>query len=301
MDTTAPEARRAKRIKLSKITIEPAFQSRRAHLDPVTVNRYRGPIKASEGDASRIPFPPVTAAQLGSQLYLVDGFHRYEAHWLEEVPSILCDVVKVRSLEEARWLAAKGNLHHGKPMNGAEVREAFRRFILAKQHLLADPNANPHVVHQRPRAGVMTLGEIASLFGKAKSTVARWFEDKFPKEFRRLYAKDAERYQDKEWGGDRPHAALFLAPSTAELAEMSLENVRRLGNLAESPFERVRVTELVAETLAELALSWRVGVADLTVVFNGPFWDRTAKVRVEEVDSPQPALARTGCDEHSDF
>lgn len=280
--TLPPDAAPARHVPLSSLTIEPALQARNAHLDPTTVNRYRGTIKAAEGDKGRIPFPPVTVARLGASLYLVDGFHRYAAHRDERVSSILAIVVEVGSVKEAQWLAAKGNLQHGKQLSNKEVREAFRRFVAAREHHKADPEASPKVMEQRPRPGVMTLGEIGAVFGKAKSTTLIWFKRDYPKEFNQLYCKDAERDGEGALGGDRPALDVSRAPSPLDLVDLSLANVARLVRQSATPAEKRGLIERLGEELVECAMPIGDDVAELQVTLDrNPFITRKAVIRVQ--------------------
>lgn len=247
------------RLPLSTLVIEPKVQSRFQHLDTATVNRYRAVIKAAEDDPKGIPFPPVTVARLGSAptapLYLVDGFHRHAAHVGERVETILCAVAQVESLEEALWLAAKGNLGHGKALSNKELREAFRRFIGARRHLHASPNASPKVVEQRVRPNVMTLGEIGAEIGKTKETIRVWMEKDFLKEYRRLYAKGREELGES-WENNGPNPMLSVAPSSIDLVRMSLDNVTERARQEENEDGRRAITEALGQTLAELSQLW---------------------------------------------
>ena len=242
---------------LSSLRIEPAIQARDKLIHTTTVNKYRGVIKAHSDDRKPLPFPPITVARLGpsdcssSPLYVVDGFHRCEAYRLEEVEEIKARIIDVRSMEEAKWLAAQSNLLHGRPLTNKELRTVFRRFIAAKEHLKADPEASPKVVHQRPRRDVMTLGEIASAIGKSKGTIRHWMMEDFKREYTRLYCRDDET-------GDRPAEQVGGAEMlTRELTEvdrarMSLENVVAEIKKAKGTEEKRAIVESFGWTLAEL-------------------------------------------------
>jgi hypothetical protein len=254
------------RLALSSLVVEPRIQSRSQHLDPTVVNRYRATIKAHEHDPKRIPFPPVLVARLSGpdakatatgserpQLYLVDGFHRYAAHEVEGVETIAAQVVDVGSIADALWLAAKGNLQHGKQLSNKDLREAFQRFIRARKHLEASPNASSKVIEQRVRPNVMTLGEIGVEIGKTKETIRVWMEKDFPKEYHRLYCRDREE-PSEGWQTTDLSNPPSRAPTRLERVSLSLENVQRVLAEPSSAAERKQLVKCLAEALAEVTL-----------------------------------------------
>ena len=279
----------AERFALSGIAVEPSIQSRSAFLHPPTVTRYRNTVRAAGGDVELIRLPPVTLARLGpSTLYLVDGFHRYAAHEAEGVGTIAGQVVDVGSLEEAKWLAAKGNLGNGLPLTNKESREAFRRFIRARCHEKADPNAKPGVVRQRRRANLMTLGEIGLELGKSQSTIHRWMETDFPRIHRALYGKDRE--EPTAWNEDSGGSAVQTQElSRLEVVNLSLENVERVLSERTDAAERAQLLERLASTLADAALPARSKDEEATLsvtLQDALFGARRVVVRVSVEEVP---------------
>ena len=278
------------RFALSDIAVEPSIQSRSSLIHPPTVTRYRNTVRAAGGDVELIRLPPVTLARLGpSTLYLVDGFHRYAAHEAEGVETIAAQVVEVGSVEEAKWLAAQGNLRNGLPLTPKESREAFRRFICARCHEKADPEAKPGVVRQRPKPNVMTLGAIGMELGKPKSTIHRWMENDFPRIHRSLYGKGQEEPVD--WDSSSCTAPPPMRELTPlEVVNLSLENVERILNGQATSTARGKLLERLASTLADAALPARLKDEEATLnvtLEDALFGTRKVVVRVsvEEVSA----------------
>ena len=167
--TATPEGSAGVRtLALADILTPDAFKIRK-RTDAATVARYAAALRAGA------EFPPVVVGNIGGALILLDGYHRTAAHAETGRPRILA------SAEEGRWLAAEANLRHGKPLNRAEVREAFKAFVRAKRH-------------RDPRGRLLTLREVASRFGMVgHTTVLRWFRSYFP--------HIARQYAGEEQGG----------------------------------------------------------------------------------------------------
>ena len=214
-------------VAIADLRIEPALQARSTHVDPVTVNRYRGVLKAVEGDPAASAFPPIKVAEFpNGQRYVLDGFHRIAAHQAEGLTEIKATTTRCESLKEAQWEAAAANLAHGKPLTHKEMGVAFRRFVDARMHRRASEDASKSVKEQRPGPGVMTLGEIAQVFGKAKSTVRSWFQSHDRREYNLLYSNDQS--ERREAGGHRPIGDSVEPLSGAALFGMSIENARNV-------------------------------------------------------------------------
>lgn len=244
-------------VELQKITVDDAFQPRSVHLNGPMLTNYRRVIKSVDRDLERIPFPPILVANIAGKLYLLDGFHRLEAHKLECLTKILAKTIKVETVNDALWQAANANMRHGHPLTQAEKRAAFPRFIRANMHRKAHPDASPKVIAQRPSPEVMTLGEIAAAFGVgSKSTIRSWFIKHFPEEYAELYGTDEGGGSDT--GGLRD-SNMFAPETTAgEVCFASLRNVAEKIEELEDEEERrdvliqfLNVGRLIAEKLGE--------------------------------------------------
>lgn len=172
-------------------------------LDAGTYDRYKHVIN------SGIKMPPLTLAKVDGVLYLVDGFHRYEAYkrvqknamdadtcenvsvarWLK-LDKVEAKVVEVMRIEDAQVLAARANLKHGKPLSRAELRAAFG--VLMKNKLYLDVNGN--LKSTRKLAAEEMGGNVRH------TTVYNWIKKDFPA-LAKLYKKENEK---KKWEGINP-------------------------------------------------------------------------------------------------
>ena len=141
----------------------------RRKLNPGAVKRYR-----EMHAAGQVAPPPLVARvkePTGPVLYLVDGWHRWEAGALQTVGGygggeVLVSVACM-TLAEARWEAARANLAHGVPLKPGELRQVLRAFIKAGKH-------------RKGRGEVMSYRELAVQIGKPHTTVYRWVREDFP-------------------------------------------------------------------------------------------------------------------------
>lgn len=278
-------------VALDRLRIEPALQARRRHIDPVTVNRYRGVVRAAGGDPEASKFPPVKIAEFpNGELYVLDGFHRVEAYRLEDMQAIKAERVACASAQEARWAAAEANLDHGKPLTSKELKVAFQRFVDARRHRQASEDAPPAVIRARPKPGVMTAPEIAQVFGKDPKTIRGWFQKHDLREYNLLYRRDLEDSGERE--GDCPGQQPCPAYEGAQLCAMSLENAMEI---IASPLEGAELTACLREflkvgrTLAELTDPevWRTALQeaaeDSSWLAGSYLWDTGMDRPVERV------------------
>jgi len=89
-------------------------------VDPETVTGY---IDALERGVT-LPPGSVSHDQETNTFYLVDGFHRLEAHSCNGATEIMVDVV-TESKQEARWRALGANAKHGRQMSSEDKRNAI--------------------------------------------------------------------------------------------------------------------------------------------------------------------------------
>lgn len=79
-------------------------------------------------------FPPVEVGKKGNGFVLIDGFHRLGA-----LKKIRADVVEAVVTDEPesewKWIAAKRNLVHGKPLTKDEILNAFRAYMNAGKYM----------------------------------------------------------------------------------------------------------------------------------------------------------------------
>jgi hypothetical protein len=114
------------------------------------------------------PFPPIRVAQVGNSLLLVDGWHRLAAAQEAELDEI-GGLVEPMTRREALKAAACANSTHGKPLNRAERRNAFKLFVKGGGH--------------RSKEGYLSYREISACLGGLNShtSIRNWMLRDFRK------------------------------------------------------------------------------------------------------------------------
>lgn len=148
-------------LSVGEIVRDPALQFRSTHLG--TVRQYAATYRS--GNA----MPPVLVADYNGTLILTDGWHRMEALERNGQGTVDAVVTKVSSEEEIRWLAAKANTTHGRPLKSKEYREVFKAYIKAKQHRMANGDFKSY-------------REVATELGgtRGHTTIMYWMKRDFP-------------------------------------------------------------------------------------------------------------------------
>ena len=107
----------------------------RVGLDPETVERYAEYLSQEENNA---PFPPIEVirAVCNSNDYIVvDGHHRLEAYKQAGLKTIQAIVLQTGDIGDAIFLAAGANQRHGLPRTKADIRNAVKEVLKAKDRL----------------------------------------------------------------------------------------------------------------------------------------------------------------------
>lgn len=153
-------------VPLSKVILHKPFQVRKS-LSKDALKRYEEMTVFGQ-----LP-PPIKVARVGAKLYLVDGWHRIKANALQfcmdyvsDEEEVLC-LVATMSSKQAQWQAARANTGHGVPLKNAEIKEVFKAFIRAGQHIKADGK-------------LMSYREIGQVIGKPHRTIHEWMRRHFP-------------------------------------------------------------------------------------------------------------------------
>ena len=105
-------------LKLSDIRLDASLQPR-DHIDDQAVSDYADDMGRDGLDA----FPTVAVFDDGSELFLVDGFHRFMAAKSLEHETIHCRVYSGSKLQ-ARWFACGCNRSHGLRRTTADKQRA---------------------------------------------------------------------------------------------------------------------------------------------------------------------------------
>ena len=116
-----------------KLSATRGAQVAQGKLSPAAVTRYATKLR-NEGPES---LPPILVARYRGRLYVVDGFHRVEAYRAEGFTTIPA-IVRAMTLKDARWEAIACNSTHGLPLSPTIRKEAFRRYMQARQYIAAD-------------------------------------------------------------------------------------------------------------------------------------------------------------------
>lgn len=161
------EGKREALIDFDEITIDRRYQVRN-RTDHHTVKAYANAMQAGS------EFPPIQLAEIGGRLFLIDGFHRYDA--ARSIGRTWFDAVVTRMTErDALKASALANLTHGLQLTKAERLNAFKQFIKGGGHVKA-------------RGRLKSYREIASeLHGiGGHTTIRNWMMKHFPRIARAL-------------------------------------------------------------------------------------------------------------------
>lgn len=104
-------------------------------------------------------FPAITLAEIGANLYIIDGHHRFNAaHQAGEV-TIMANKRRM-SLNEATREAYASNRDHGRNLSQKEKQHAFTRYIELGMHLDEWGMVKPlrQIAHECPVYAFQTIG-----------------------------------------------------------------------------------------------------------------------------------------------
>ncbi len=117
------------------------FQHREATKE-ATIREYMTKYRNGE------ELPALTAARVNDGLYLIDGFHRYEAlkrlYETERPREIEVVVIPCKDEKEARWIGAQGNMRHGLQLTRKDRRNVFRVYVEAGKHREEESRGRRH-------------------------------------------------------------------------------------------------------------------------------------------------------------
>jgi len=102
--------------------------------------------------ANSIDFlPPI---KINQQYILIDGFHRWKAHTLENIETINVEIIETKSEKELKKLAYQLNANHGLQLTIDEKKKYAQEMI-----------------------GETTVSELANILSVDESTIRRWTEN----------------------------------------------------------------------------------------------------------------------------
>lgn len=188
--------------------------------------------------------PPIKAARVTEngepRLYLVDGWHRWEAGALAKSTGLdgveVLAGVAAMTFKEARLQAAEANRTHGERLKRGELREVFRAYVQSGRHRTAPKKRGG------PK-GFLSYRQLGEVIGVPKTTLTRWMLADFNAIAR---AMGEEAGDLKGEGGCQPRE---LGPS---LADELVSEAKRLHGLAlglTNIEERDRVLRAIHEAI----------------------------------------------------
>ena len=207
-------------LNIDRLVIDPSFQVRK-QTDHQKVREYA---RAMENG---VRFPPLTVAKVDGVLFLVDGFHRYEAHRSLGVQWVDADVRQM-TLKEALRTSAVCNLNHGLPLTKTEKRRAFKQFI----------DGGGHLKGKRFKSYREIAQELQGIGGH--TTIRNWMINDFPKIARKM-------------GDEKLNFTLKDDPSVnldrerAKTVIKTLTEARNLLDTISDPEEMYRIKEIYRE------------------------------------------------------
>lgn len=153
----------SKAVRAENITRDEAFQVRAKSI-PALAKKY------SDDMACGQQFPPLLLAEIKGRLYLIEGWHRFEAAHLRLGHDAVEAVVKPMTHKEAKAVASQANATQGQGLSSADKR---RRLSL---HIEAG-------LHKKGGEIVQTYGDLVRILGIKKTTLYRYMEKDHPVTF----------------------------------------------------------------------------------------------------------------------
>jgi hypothetical protein len=222
MDGDAPSGK-AKSYALEDIVADERFQLRPVH--ERTVRDYVTKMRAGE------KFPPLVLGNIKGTLYLLCGWHRYAA--ASELNKGTLEAVEVETtIRQARWIAAKDNFRHGRPLTKQDKVLAFKAYMAAGGN--------------RAGSRLKTYSEIRSdLPGVTKSSLQRWMVRLYPKVAKAMAERKPEWMDD---AADQSAEAVNL-----EATRQAILKARALSRGVRERDHRADLERLAAELAKELS------------------------------------------------
>lgn len=146
-----------KRLAVADVRQHPDFQIRVQGVDPKHAKRLAGQLKAGKA------LPPIEVASIGRAFYVLDGFHRLEAHIEVRAVEIEAKVARL-SLSEAKAQAGLANLTHGKPPSRADKQAAFDRYVAAGSHIVKEGEELRHEIAGATKSARRISAELGGLY-----------------------------------------------------------------------------------------------------------------------------------------
>lgn len=211
-------------VDLDQIIIDRRFQVRN-RTDSQAVKAYANAMSSGS------QFPPITLAEIDRRLFLIDGFHRYEAACSIGLTELDAGIVQMTE-REALKASALANLTHGLQLTKTEKLNAFKQFIKGGGH-------------KKDGGRLKSYREIAAdLHGiGGHTTIRNWMFKHFPR-IARQYGDDKPGNRGADVPAINPEAERAKAIVTA------LTEAIALCDLVSDPEEVFRIRQEVAKLAA---------------------------------------------------
>lgn len=207
-------------LNIDRLVIDPSFQVRR-QTDHQKVREY------ARAMANGVRFPPLTVADVDGVLFLVDGFHRYEAYRSLGREWVDADVRQM-TLKEALRTSAVCNLSHGLPLTKTEKRRAFKQFIDGGGHLRGKRFKSYREIAQ----------ELQGIGGH--TTIRNWMINDFP--------RIAQKMGDEKLNfTPKDDPSVNLEKERVKAVIKTLTEARNLLDAISDPEEMYRIKEIYRE------------------------------------------------------
>lgn len=190
-------------LKIIDVRKRSDFQNRVNGTDQSHIKKLLGELEAGKD------LPPIEIAQVGKALYVIEGFHRLEAHCRAEHETINCKVARM-TLQEAKDRALLSNTKHGKNLSRADKASIWQRYLDEQKHHWSDTD------HMPPHC----------LAGQLKSSrvISADLNHIYSHETIRTKLKDAGLQLDDATEFPNGYKAQFDEESEAELAAERIED-----------------------------------------------------------------------------
>lgn len=206
-------------VDATTIVRDASLQARVRMLPPVA-KKYAHEMQAG------VKFPPVSLADVGGVLYLLDGWHRMEAAATINGHAAVEATVRTMSKAEAGWEAAVANLKHGQGYTSRDKRNVLSAYIKARKHKTGNDI-------------VKSYRDIGAELGIKLGTLYRWMEADHPHTFKAM-GKDGTPRENSGPPEIDPD------PEAVRRAQQALRDLRHYSDSLLSPAARF---DLIGETL----------------------------------------------------
>ena len=165
-------------VRAADITRSEEFQIRVKGTLPGVVKKYADEMHCGQ------KFPPVSLAQIDGKLFLVEGWHRFEAAHINLGHENLEAVITPMKWREAKAVASRANATQGQGLTSADKRRRLSLFLQAGLHKVGGEIA-------------MSYRDLEQELGIKRSTLHRYMELDHPVTFKAM-AKDDTQSREAE-------------------------------------------------------------------------------------------------------